>query len=105
MNNPDVVEVTAEDREAMIAYEALTAIPLATQFASAIRCGTHDNMPRLQLIARQRIAAEQRLREQVERMARALDAIEEALDLRDYVAARVIISQARRAHNKLTEGS
>lgn len=67
MNNPDVVEVTAEDREAMIAFEALSAIPLAPRFAEEIRSGIHDKMARLQLIARHRIAAhESALRQELE---------------------------------------
>lgn len=61
MTDHNELPVTGEDREAMVAYEKLSSIPLSPEFAKAILNGEHDGCARVQAFARH--AEQARLKE------------------------------------------
>lgn len=65
--------VTEADREAMIAYEALSAVPLAPSFVEEIRAGQHDTMARVQAIQRHRLAHQSADATELAQLRKSLD--------------------------------
>lgn len=59
------IEVTRADREAFVAYERLSSIPIAPSYAGEVLRGAWDSDRRILALARHRIASETTLRSRV----------------------------------------